>query len=236
MLSGSTRTSLVAVLAGLALALASTPVQAAGFALFEQGARGMGFAGAYTAQASDASAIFHNAAGIAFLKGNQLYIGGTLIGPSTDFTGDAPFPGAGQIETMNVGVTPTPAVYFTHQVSERFVAGVGIDTPFGLKTEWANGLHLMVGGTAGLTKESEGGLLRLMLGDAADSRPAGSFVSPSFNLSLRLENPSLPGVTSTVTVMGVKLEEWSYELPEDDFAMENVNFRALFVKVEDASP
>jgi hypothetical protein len=33
-----------------------------------------------------------------------------------------------------------------------------------LKTEWANGLHLMVGGTAGLTKESEGGLLRLMLG------------------------------------------------------------------------
>jgi hypothetical protein len=33
-----------------------------------------------------------------------------------------------------------------------------------LKTEWANGLHLMVGGAAGLAKESEGGLLRLMLG------------------------------------------------------------------------
>ena len=33
-----------------------------------------------------------------------------------------------------------------------------------LKTEWANGLHLMVGGAAGLTKESERGLLRLMLG------------------------------------------------------------------------
>lgn len=80
-----------------------------------------------------------------------------------------------------------------------------------------------------------GALLKLMLGDAADSRPAGSFVSPSFNLSLRLENPSLPGVTSTVTVMGVKLEEWNYQLPEDDFAMEKVNFRALWVKVEDAS-
>ena len=35
---------------------------AAGFAIFEQGARGMGFAGAYAAQASDPSAIFHNAA------------------------------------------------------------------------------------------------------------------------------------------------------------------------------
>ena len=80
-----------------------------------------------------------------------------------------------------------------------------------------------------------GALLKLMLGDAADSRPAGSFISPSFNLSIRLENPSLPGVTSTVTVMGVKLEEWNYELPEDDFAMEKVNFRALWVKVEDAT-
>ena len=33
-----------------------------------------------------------------------------------------------------------------------------------LKTEWANGLHVMVGGAAGLTRESERGLLRLMLG------------------------------------------------------------------------
>jgi hypothetical protein len=33
-----------------------------------------------------------------------------------------------------------------------------------LKTEWANGLHVMVGGAAGLTKESERGLLRLMIG------------------------------------------------------------------------
>jgi hypothetical protein len=78
-----------------------------------------------------------------------------------------------------------------------------------------------------------GALLKLMLGDAANSRPAGSFASPSFNLSMRLENPSLPGTASTVTVMGVKLEEWHYTLPEDDFAMETVNFRALWVKVED---
>ena len=29
-----------------------------------------------------------------------------------------------------------------------------------------------------------------MLGDAADARPQGSFVPPSFNLSLRLEDPA----------------------------------------------
>ncbi len=80
-----------------------------------------------------------------------------------------------------------------------------------------------------------GALLKLMLGEAANSRPAGTFVSPSFNLSVRLENPSLPGVSSTVTVMGVKLNEWNYQLPEDDFAIEQASFRALWIKVEDAS-
>ena len=78
-----------------------------------------------------------------------------------------------------------------------------------------------------------GALLKLMLGNAADSRPAGSFASPAFNLNLRLENPSLPGNVATVTVMGVKLDQWSYNLPEDDFAMEQVSFQALWVKVED---
>ncbi len=136
MFSRSRRSVSLATLAALGLALVPSPARAAGFALFEQGARGMGFAGAYTAQASDPSAIFHNAAGIAFLKGKQIYIGGTLIAPSTDFTGAAPFPGAGQLETMNVGITPTPAIYYTQQLSDRLVAGVGLNTPFGLKTEW----------------------------------------------------------------------------------------------------
>jgi hypothetical protein len=80
-----------------------------------------------------------------------------------------------------------------------------------------------------------GALLKLMLGDAADSRPAGTFVGPAFNLAIRLENPAAPNITSTVTVMGVKLEEWFYDLPEDDFAMEKANFRALWLKVEDKS-
>jgi hypothetical protein len=80
-----------------------------------------------------------------------------------------------------------------------------------------------------------GALLKLMLGEAADSRPAGTFLSPSFNLSLRLENPSLSGSTATVTVMGVKIEDWAYNLPEDDFVMEKIRFRALWVKVEDTT-
>jgi hypothetical protein len=80
-----------------------------------------------------------------------------------------------------------------------------------------------------------GALLKLMLGPASQSRPQGAFSSPSFNLSLRLENPSRPGNNTTVTVMGVKLDQWDYSMPEDDFVMEKIGFQALWVKVEDAT-
>jgi hypothetical protein len=79
-----------------------------------------------------------------------------------------------------------------------------------------------------------GALLKLMLGDgAAGSRPAGAFVSPSFNLSIRLENPANPASFSTVTVHSVKLDGWSFQLPEDTFVLEDVTFRALWISVED---
>jgi long-chain fatty acid transport protein len=126
------------LLLAAAIALAPLPVRAAGFAIFEQGARGMGFAGAYTAQTEDGSAIFHNAAGIAFLKGTQVYIGGTLIHPSSDFTGAAPFPGPTVTETGDVGIIPVPSAYFTTHLSRGLVLGVGVYSPFGLKTQWAN--------------------------------------------------------------------------------------------------
>jgi long-chain fatty acid transport protein len=125
----------LAVLTALAL-LRPEPAVAAGFAIFEQGALGMGFAGAFTAQASDPSAIFHNAAGIAFLKGTQVYLGGTLIRPSTDFEGADPFPGAGTTASQSVGLLPVPAAYATRQFSETMVLGIGLHVPFGLETQW----------------------------------------------------------------------------------------------------
>ena len=46
---------------------------------------------------------------------------------------------------------------------------------------------------------------------------------------------AVPGTTATLTVAGVRIDEWSYSLPEDDFVMEKLSFRALWVKVEDTS-
>lgn len=124
--------------AAAVLLLAAPRSDAAGFAIFEQGARGMGFAGAYTAQAADGSAIFHNAAGIAFLRDRQLYVGGTLIKPSTSFTGAEPFPGSSVTEEGDVGLLVPPSAYYTHPFSERLAFGVGLHVPFGLETSWAN--------------------------------------------------------------------------------------------------
>jgi long-chain fatty acid transport protein len=125
-------------LAALGLLLCPAVVRASGFAIYEQGARGMGFAGAYAAQTSDPSAIFHNPAGIAFLKGKHLYFGATLIAPSTDFTGDAPFPGSGITEKGDAGIIIPPAVDYSHQLTERMVLGLGVHFPYGLRTRWEN--------------------------------------------------------------------------------------------------
>lgn len=79
-----------------------------------------------------------------------------------------------------------------------------------------------------------GALLRLLLGQGAvPERVSEPYAQPSFNMQLRVEDPATPGTNSTITVHGVKLENWAYNLPEDDFVMESVTFKGLFISVED---
>lgn len=95
--------------------------------------------------------------------------------------------------------------------------------------------NVNISGTIGRA-HINGALLRLMLGDAAaGTRPSGAFVSPTFNLSLMLENPAKPGQRGTLTVHGVKLDSWRYRMPEDDFVMEQATFKALWIAVQDES-
>lgn len=124
----------------LALPLLVVPVavEASGFAIESQGARAMGFAGAYVAQASDPSAIYFNPAGIGFLRGKQLYLTGAFANVSTDFTGSGPAPPAGTLERSDRGLGVLPAVYYSQQVGEKTVIGVGFNLPFGFRSEWKN--------------------------------------------------------------------------------------------------
>ena len=73
------------------LLAAAIPAQGAGFLIFEQGAKAMGMAGAFTAQADDPSALFHNAGGIAFQNKRDFLLGGTLVTGEADFSGRLPF-------------------------------------------------------------------------------------------------------------------------------------------------
>jgi hypothetical protein len=79
-----------------------------------------------------------------------------------------------------------------------------------------------------------GALLRLLLGKGAlVAREAEPYPQPSFNLLLDLKDPAIPTTSSTLTIHGVKFENWAYNLPEDDFVMESVTFKGLFISVED---
>lgn len=81
-----------------------------------------------------------------------------------------------------------------------------------------------------------GALIRLLLGEGATSPPpTGTIAQPSFNIVITLTNPAYPTNSSKITVFGVKFETWNFSLPEDDFVMEGVTFRALRVSSEETS-
>ncbi len=78
-----------------------------------------------------------------------------------------------------------------------------------------------------------GAMLRLMLGEAASQRPMASWAQPSLNITLVVENPAQPDVRNTLTLHDVKFDNWSYNMPEDDFLLESVGFQALYLSVQD---
>lgn len=130
----------------LAMLLGSAvTVHAAGFALIEQSASGMGnaFAGA-AASAEDASTIFFNPAGMAYLPDNQLVVAGHAIRPSAKFSNSGTTGVLGTaINSGNGGDAGDwaflPNLYFAKAVSDSVKLGIGVNAPFGLKTQYDNG-------------------------------------------------------------------------------------------------
>ena len=108
---------------------------AGGYQLNEHGARAVGMGGAFVATASDPSAVFYNPAGLAFQSGINVMGGGTLIIPSTQFT---PAPGTilyTETKTLSNVFFP-PNLYGTYALDNKWVAGIGVYSPYGLGTEW----------------------------------------------------------------------------------------------------
>jgi hypothetical protein len=87
-----------------------------------------------------------------------------------------------------------------------------------------------------------GALLFLLLGKGANPKfisedPApskGQYPQPALIMHVNMADPAVPGSAASLVLHGVKFENWAFSMPEDDFVMENVTFKALRVEVDDA--
>jgi long-chain fatty acid transport protein len=127
----------------LAVLLGATPLaaSAAGFALIEQSASGIGnaFAGA-SAVAEDASTIFFNPAGMTYLEGTQVVGALHLINPNAEFRNKSSIAGLGRPlgseggDAGDLGFLPN--LYYKRDLTETLKFGLGVNSPYGLKTEY----------------------------------------------------------------------------------------------------
>lgn len=118
------------------LALLPCPLHAAGYGLYEQGARGLGQAGAFTARADDATSIFFNPAGLSRLDGKALLFSPNVILFKAEFAGADPSPGSGVHEQTRDKLLLPFAAYFAHGIGGKVAAGLGIYNAHGLEIDW----------------------------------------------------------------------------------------------------
>ncbi len=119
---------------------------AAGFAIVEQSVSGLGnaFAGG-AAVAEDATTIFFNPAGITRIPDGELIVGAHIIIPSAKFKNE----GSTHLLQSVTGIPLTgdnggeggvtvavPNFYYSRQLGEGFVFGLGVNSPFGLSTDY----------------------------------------------------------------------------------------------------
>jgi long-chain fatty acid transport protein len=139
-------------IAGL-LALGTSNVLASSFALIEQSVSGMGTAYAVGSSGiDDASTVYFNPAGMSRLHGSHLSGGLQIVDLTTDFKGSAEYANTGApppfgfdgvpIEgrkKLNLDTTElVPSGYISHQYSDKVWFGLGVNAPFGLKTDYDN--------------------------------------------------------------------------------------------------
>jgi long-chain fatty acid transport protein len=135
---------LLALAASTAILGASTNAAAVGFALEHQSVSNLGYAFAGgTANAEDASTIYWNPAGMTRLPGRQGALGVNAIYGSARFTNQGTtspagpaFPITGGEGGNPVGLNWVPNLYYAPDAAPRLKAGIGINSPFGLKTKY----------------------------------------------------------------------------------------------------
>ncbi len=122
-----------------AIAGSATLSFGAGFKINEQGAKAMGMANAFVAQADDPTALYYNPAGIAYLKGAQVNLGGLVIAvPQTEFDGTVALTGNEQVsEKAKRDLFIAPTLYATYSMEGvPLTFGLGVNSIYPLAKSW----------------------------------------------------------------------------------------------------
>jgi long-chain fatty acid transport protein len=119
----------------LAIAAASSQVNAAGFAINEHSAAGLGRANAGEAAiANDASIISHNPAGLTRIKTNTVTGALAYVDPTVEIEG----PTDTLSSSSSAPSAVVPAGYFAAPINDKLVLGLGMYSDFGFKTDYAS--------------------------------------------------------------------------------------------------
>jgi long-chain fatty acid transport protein len=124
------------------MAFTSSAVMASGIQITEKGTKGLGNAWAGgAAVAEDASTVYWNPAGLTRLDGNHTELSVHFIRPSFKWDDDGSTTVIGQPLTGGNGGDAggpnfIPNFFYSHDISEKWKAAIGIFLPFGLETEY----------------------------------------------------------------------------------------------------
>lgn len=139
---------IAATIGTIGLVALSRGVIAGGFAILEQGVKGLGnaFAGS-AAVAEDAATVFFNPAGMTWLHGSEIDSAGHLIIPSLDFedngshlnraVGGAPIPFTDDGDGADLALIPN--LYYVHGYDDRLKFGAALNVPFAFLTDYEDG-------------------------------------------------------------------------------------------------
>ena len=119
--------------------------QGAGFAIMEQSVKELGqaFSGAPT-NTEDGSMVYFNPGAMSQVRGRLVSASGYVVVPSVSFNnsasrlspliGGAPLKGEGG--GNSAGSVFIPNFYYVQELTERFAVGLGVNVPFGMKTNY----------------------------------------------------------------------------------------------------
>jgi long-chain fatty acid transport protein len=127
------------------ISISINQVQAAGFALINNNASGMGAAySGGSSIANDASTVFFNPAGMVRLTGEHMLVATHMIIPQAQFNNQGssavlPIPTGSPLSGADEDGGETSVVanfFYTYPIDDKLTFGFGLNTPFGLKTTY----------------------------------------------------------------------------------------------------